>query len=146
MQIRKIQRRGKDLSLDLTPLIDCVFLLLIFFMVGTQLINEKTGLKIELPQSTIVEMSEIKDVVIFVDAEKKIELSYATTEKNTRINEDVVIENLEQILKEKLDSTQDKNVVIKADKALSHGDVVEIMTISKKAGATSLDIATENEK
>lgn len=146
MQIRKIQRRGKDLSLDLTPLIDCVFLLLIFFMVGTQLINDKTGLKIELPKSTVVEMSEIQDLIIFIDSEKKIELSFVSTENNTRINESVTMENLDEVLKEKLNSTQDKNVVIKADKTLSHGDVVELMTISKNAGATSLDIATENEK
>ena len=54
--------------------------------------------------------------------------------------------NLELLLTEKLKLSAEKNVVIKADKELSHGDVVEIMTISKNAGATSLDIATENEK
>ena len=132
MQIRKIQRRGKDLSLDLTPLIDCVFLLLIFFMVGTQLINDKTGLKIELPKSSVVELTEVQDLV--------------TIENNTRVNEKATMENLELLLTEKLKLSAEKNVVIKADKELSHGDVVEIMTISKNAGATSLDIATENEK
>lgn len=146
MQIRKIQRRGKDLSLDLTPLIDCVFLLLIFFMVGTQLINDKTGLKIELPKSSVVEMSEVQDLVIFVDQSRNMELSYITTDNNNRVNEKATMENLENILTEKLKLSVDKNVVIKADKGLSHGDVVEIMTISKNAGATSLDIATENEK
>lgn len=146
MQIRKIQRRGKDLSLDLTPLIDCVFLLLIFFMVGTQLINDKTGLKIELPKSSVVEMSEVQDLVIFVDQSRNMELSYITTDNNNRVNEKATMENLENILTEKLKLSVDKNVVIKADKGLSHGDVVEIMTISKNAGVTSLDIATENEK
>lgn len=146
MQIRKIHRRGKDLSLDLTPLIDCVFLLLIFFMVGTQLINDKTGLKIELPKSSVVEMSEVQDLVIFVDQSRNMEISYVTTDNNNRVNEKATMENLESILTEKLKLSVEKNVVIKADKGLSHGDVVEIMTISKNAGATSLDIATENEK
>lgn len=146
MQIRKIHRRGKDLSLDLTPLIDCVFLLLIFFMVGTQLINDKTGLKIELPKSSVVEMSEVQDLVIFVDQSRNMEISYVTTDSNNRVNEKATMENLESILTEKLKLSVEKNVVIKADKGLSHGDVVEIMTISKNAGATSLDIATENEK
>lgn len=146
MQIRKIQRRGKDLSLDLTPLIDCVFLLLIFFMVGTQLINDKTGLKIELPKSSVVELAEVQDLVIFVDQSRNIEVSYATIENNTRVNEKATMENLELLLTEKLKLSAEKNVVIKADKELSHGDVVEIMRISKNAGATSLDIATENEK
>lgn len=146
MQIRKIHRRGKDLSLDLTPLIDCVFLLLIFFMVGTQLINDKTGLKIELPKSSVVEMSEVQDLVIFVDQSRNMEISYVTTDNNNRVNEKATMENLESILTEKLKLSVEKNVVIKADKGLSHGDVVEIMTISKNAGAISLDIATENEK
>jgi len=145
MNIRKITRRNKELSLDLTPLIDCVFLLLIFFMVGTQLINEKSGLKIDLPKSTIVEMSEIKDLVLFVDRSKNLELNYTNT-KNERVSEKIVIEDLEKILTEKLQFTEEKNVVIKADKNLSHGDIVELMTITKKSGATSLDIATENEE
>ena len=91
-------------------------------------------------------MSEVQDLVIFVDQSRNMELSYITTDNNNRVNEKATMENLENILTEKLKLSVDKNVVIKADKGLSHGDVVEIMTISKNAGATSLDIATENEK
>jgi len=46
MQIRKFQRKKKDLILDLTPLIDCVFVILIFFMLGTEFIKNNSGLKI----------------------------------------------------------------------------------------------------
>lgn len=145
MNIRRITRRNKELSLDLTPLIDCVFLLLIFFMIGTQLINEKSGLKIDLPKSSLVEISQIKDLVLFVDKSKNLEINY-TNEKNERLTEKVVIEDLEKFLTEKIKFAEEKNVVIKADKNLSHGDIVELMTITKKAGATSLDIATENEE
>lgn len=145
MAIRKIHRRNRELSLDLTPLIDCVFLLLIFFMVGTQLINEKSGLKIELPKSSVVEVSEIKDVILYVDKNKNMEISF-TDSQNKRITEEITNSDLEVYLSEKLQYSEDKNVVIKADKELSHGDIVELMTIAKKAGASSLDIATDNEK
>lgn len=145
MAIRKIHRRNRELSLDLTPLIDCVFLLLIFFMVGTQLINEKSGLKIDLPKSSVVEVSEIKDIMLFVDKNKNMEVAFTNSE-NKRVTEEIGINELEAYLTEKLQYNEAKNVIIKADKELTHGDIVELMTIAKKAGAASLDIATENEK
>jgi len=91
-------------------------------------------------------MSEIQDLVIFVDKDKNIEISYVNTNNSSRGNEKTTLESLELKLIEKLKLTTDKNVVIKADKELTHGDVVEIMTMAKNAGATSLDIATEGEK
>lgn len=145
MAIRKIQRRNRELSLDLTPLIDCVFLLLIFFMVGTQLINERSGLKIDLPKSTVVEVSEIKDIMLFVDKNKNMEIAF-TDSTNKRVTEEVIFNELEGYLTEKLQFSETKNIIIKADKELKHGDIVELMTIAKKAGAASLDIATESEK
>ena len=145
MQIRKIQRKKKDLILDLTPLIDCVFVILIFFMLGTQFITHQSALKIDLPKSSIVQTQEIKDMMLFIDKNKNMELSY-TDSSNKRITEKVTKENLESFLVDKFQFLAEKNIVINADKSLTHGDIVEIMTISKKAGATSLDIATEAQK
>jgi len=145
MQIRKIQRKKKDLILDLTPLIDCVFVILIFFMLGTQFITHQSALKIDLPKSSVVQTQEIKDMMLYIDRNKNMELSY-TDSTNKRLTEKVTKENLESFLGDKFQFLAEKNVVINADKSLTHGDIVEIMTISKKAGATSLDIATEAQK
>ena len=145
MQIRKIQRKKKDLVLDLTPLIDCVFVILIFFMLGTQFITHQSALKIELPKSSIVQTQEIKDVMLYIDKSKNMELSY-TDSTNKRLTEKVTMENLESFLVDKFQYVNEKNIVINADKTLTHGDIVEIMTVTKKAGATSLDIATDAEK
>lgn len=145
MQIRKIQRKKKDLILDLTPLIDCVFVILIFFMLGTQFITHQSALKIDLPKSSIVQTQEIKDMMLYIDKNKNMELSY-TDSTNKRLTEKVTKENLESFLVDKFQFLTEKNIVINADKTLTHGDIVEIMTISKKAGATSLDIATEAQK
>lgn len=145
MQIRKIHRRSKELTLDLTPLIDCVFLLLIFFMVGTQLIEKNSSLKIELPKSSVVEINEIKDLILYMDKDKNIEINFVNNE-GKRVVEKIEKDKLETTLTEKFNLTQEKSVVIKADKTLTHGDVVELMTIAKKSGATALDIATESEK
>lgn len=145
MQIRKIRRNNKNLSLDMTPLIDCVFLLLIFFMVGTQLIKDKSGLKIELPTSTVQEVEVDDELVLFIDKDKKMEISFVDGQ-NGRVTNEVTLLNLEETLKQKLQVTTKKDIVIKADKNISHGDVIDIMTISKNAGAESLDIATDEEE
>lgn len=142
----KLERRKRkdELMLELTSLIDVVFLLLIFFLVATTFDDMKGGIKIDLPQSTIKEVSEVKEVQIVVDKDKNMVLNYKEQGKKEQIS--VTVENLKEKLAEKLSETQDKNVIISADKRLDYGYIVEIMTISKEAGANSLDIDTADKK
>ena len=72
MKIERTKRRGKgELTLEITPLIDVVFLLLIFFLVATTFEDINSGIKIELPQSTIREIKDIKEIQIAIDKNKK---------------------------------------------------------------------------
>ena len=72
---RKRESLTKDEGPDLTPLIDCVFLLLIFFMVTTVFIHSK-GLDVDLPaQSEATEQQEKKDINIHIDAQGRIQIS-----------------------------------------------------------------------
>ena len=71
MKIERTKRRGKgELTLEITPLIDVVFLLLIFFLVATTFEDINSGIKIELPQSTIREIAEVKEIQIIRKREK----------------------------------------------------------------------------
>lgn len=137
-------RRRKELMLELTSLIDVVFLLLIFFLVATTFDDMKGGIKIELPQSTIREISDIKEIQVIVDKDKNMILNYKEQGKKEQLS--VTKENLKEKLAEKLMESKDKNVIISADKKLDYGYIVEIMTISKEAGANSLDIDTADKK
>ncbi|MGY0394681.1 MULTISPECIES: biopolymer transporter ExbD [unclassified Fusobacterium] len=143
MKIERYKKRG-ELILELTPLIDVVFLLLIFFLVATTFDDMKGGIKIELPQSTIREISDIKEIQVIVDRNKKIVLNYKEKGKSEKIS--VNKENLKAKLSEKLANSTEKNVIISADKKIDYGYIVEIMTISKEAGASSLDIDTADKK
>lgn len=143
MKIERYKKRG-ELILELTPLIDVVFLLLIFFLVATTFDDMKGGIKIELPQSTIREISDIKEIQVIVDRNKKIVLNYKEKGKSEKIS--VNKENLKSKLSEKLANSTEKNVIISADKKIDYGYIVEIMTISKEAGASSLDIDTADKK
>ena len=145
MKIERTKRRGKgELTLEITPLIDVVFLLLIFFLVATTFEDINSGIKIELPQSTIREIKDIKEIQIAIDKNKNMVLNYKEKGKTQKIN--VNKENLKAELEEKFKNSAEKNVVISADKKLDYGYIVEIMTISKEAGANSLDIDTASSK
>lgn len=143
MKIERHRKRG-ELILELTPLIDVVFLLLIFFLVATTFDDMKGGIKIDLPQSTIREISDIKEIQIIIDKNKNLILNYKEKGKKEQIT--LNKENLKEKLSEKLLESKEKNVIISADKKLDYGYIVDIMTIAKEAGANSLDIDTADKK
>ncbi len=137
MSFQDFKRNNKQTTLlELTPLIDVVFLLLIFFMVSTTFTSTETGVNIKLPKSTIKEVIETREIIISITKGHDI---YINSKK-------VNINNFQKILKETLRHSRKDNVVIRGDKNIDYGFVVKIMTISKNAGAKVLDIATELEQ
>ncbi|MEG0397878.1 MAG: biopolymer transporter ExbD [Cetobacterium sp.] len=143
MKLNRIKRRsGAPLILELTPLIDVVFLLLIFFLVATSFEDVRDGIKIDLPQSTIKESKDIKELQVIVSKSKEYYISYKEKGKTVKVTK----KDLKEQLKERLDKSETKNVVISADKSLDHGTIVDLMTMSKEAGASSLDIDTTSSK
>ena len=137
MKFRIIQRRkSSDVLLELTPLIDVIFLLLIFFMVSTTFVDVNTGINIKLPESTVQEVVKSSEIIISLSANKVIFIQ----------NNKVTLDEFERELKKTLEEEKKTNVIIKGDEGLDYGFVVKIMTMCKNAGATELDIATEEEK
>lgn len=142
MRVQKIKRRNRsNLILELTPLIDVVFLLLIFFMVATTFEDVSSGIKIELPESTIQEVSEVKEIQVVIDSDSAIYLSVKEI-NGEKTNAKVSLENLQEELAGKMLNSKEKNVIITADKNLDYGFIVKVMTLAKEAGAKSLDIDT----
>lgn len=132
--------KKKELTPDLTPLIDVIFLLLIFFMVSTTF-NNNGGLKIDLPASKISEVEkkyESLSVILSKDKEIIVRVENKTKKTDLPVNK----ENLKQVIQENLSNTQDKRVSIVADKTIFYGDIVEIMSEIKLSGATGIDIET----
>lgn len=141
MKLQRLKRRNSgSIILEMTPLIDVVFLLLIFFLVATTFEDVDSGIKIDLPQSTIREIKTVKDLQINITNSKAIYLKYqdGKERKNIKIEKT----DLKRVLQDKLNKAENKNVVISGDKSLDYGFIVEIMTISKEAGAEELDIDT----
>ena len=143
MRLNRMKRRnGGELILEITPLIYVVFLLLIFFLVATSFEDNKSGIKIDLPTSTIKELKEVKEIQIIID--KNMQLSLNFKEKGQGRQEKVTIGTLRDVLAKNLSKSAEKNVMISADKSLDYGLIVNVMTIAKEAGASSLDIDTSS--
>ena len=141
MKLQRLKRRNSgSIILEMTPLIDVVFLLLIFFLVATSFEDIDSGIKIDLPQSTIREIKTVKELQINITNSKNIYVKYQDGKE--RKNVKVTKERLKRVLEDKLSKAEDKTIIISGDKALDYGFIVDIMTISKEAGATELDINT----
>lgn len=145
MKIERYKRRNnQNIILEMTPLIDIVFLLLIFFLVATTFEDIDTGIKIDLPQSTIREVKTVKEVQLSLTNSKEIFIKYQEGKENKKVP--VKKANLKRELAKVLSESDNKAVVISGDKTLDYGYIVEIMTLSKEAGAEQLDIDTVFQK
>ncbi|WP_320950475.1 MULTISPECIES: biopolymer transporter ExbD [Fusobacterium] len=142
MKLERIKRRsGGTLVLEITPLIDVVFLLLIFFMLATSF-DERSAFKIDLPKSTAAKTkSTLKEVQILVDKEKNIYLRYTDNSGKSQ-SEKLDLSSFVSVVSEKLNTSESKDVMISADKAIDYGFIVEIMSLLKESGATAINIDT----
>ena len=134
----KFKRRiQEEPSINLTPLIDVVFLLLIFFMVTTTF-NKETRLQVDLPKAqTETKISESARLEIVIPREGLISLNGQTL-VNGRI------ETLLRGLELESEGNLDMPVIIIADSEATHQSVVFAMDAIGQAGFDRLSIATQN--
>ncbi len=118
--------------LDIAPLIDVVFLLLIFFMLTSSFIFQP-GIKINLPKAVTSEVLHEQNVVITVTSGNLIYLN------DKAITSKELTRHLKQIAKE------NKPLLIKADRKASLGRVVEVWDICRASGLSKVNIATNPE-
>lgn len=131
-------RNQEELDLNLTPLIDVVFLLLIFFMVTTTF-NRETELKIELP--------EAKGAT--PEVEQVLEIS-VNAQGRYFVNQQEVIntnpETLMKALREAVGDQKDPPVLISADGQASHQSVMTILDVSQQLGLVHITFAANEPK
>lgn len=139
MQFRR-QLREEE-SINLTPLIDVVFLLLIFFMVSTTFTKE-THLSIDLPEASgepVAEQPDNIEVIINADG------SYAIN-GNALINSEVstLLSALGSTLGDDVSSAASTPLIITADAKAAHESVVRAMDAAGQMGFVQLSITTRN--
>lgn len=125
-------RRRTSTVPNLTPLIDIVFLLLVFFMLTSHFVRDEV-LNIDLPEA---------DSGDALDAPQQIEV-LITEEGTYSINSQIVtLEALEAILSDKIKDQKEKVVRIRGDKNVDLGIAIGAFDAARKAGASGVDIVT----
>lgn len=129
MEFKK--KRKKDTNIDITPLVDTVFILLIFFALSLNF-TKVTSLNIHLPEiSTNSALLKNEEIVIKIDRDEKIYLYNKTVDNITTLRKRLSLYK----------SCRNKTVVIEADANVRHGKVVEIMDAVQHAGINNITIA-----
>ena len=133
VQIRKNSAIG---SLTITPLIDVVFLLLIFFLVASRFSEEERQLDLNLPSvsEAVSVTAPINEIVINIDAEGKFFIDGAFRQ----------VEQVEQILsRARTNNPLSQTVVIRADKQTDWDYVATAMNLCKKVGIEEFSATTD---
>lgn len=116
---------------DLTPLIDVVFQLLIFFMLSSSYVMQP-GILVDLPESRLVAPARRENLVVTVTREGQTFFN----------NRPVARANLVVEFERAAAQVPDATLIVQADRAVPHGDVVAIMSAAMDAGLQRVAIAT----
>jgi biopolymer transport protein ExbD len=127
---RKASRRTP--ALDIAPLIDMVFILLIFFLVNTSYVKE-AGIDVKRPSATTATVKKDAVIMIAIDAENRIFM------ERREIDPRAVRANVERALA----GNPESGVVIVADKASSTGVAIQVMDSCRMAGTTNVSLAAK---
>ena len=123
------QTNVKRYGIDMTPLIDVVFLLLIFFMLTFAIQGQ--GLTISLPQGAETEQkNEEKDLIVKINQDNSIRLN----------DKHIMIDSLRDTLEELVQSRSNKLVIIDSGPRVKYGLFAQVLDISREAGAENFSI------
>jgi biopolymer transport protein ExbD len=131
--MRFLKKSEEDYSINLPSMTDIIFLLLIFFMVATVLKDSTRRLDVQLPEVRSGQAPEARRLTIEMAADGAISL-----------NGDLVTqEQLEQQLQMTGVGEGQRSMVIKADKRLAYGKVIEVMGLCQGVGIADIAAAVK---
>lgn len=122
-----------EAAVDISPLIDCIFILLLFFIVTTTFVEE-TGVEVDKPQAASAVQLEKNSVLV------------ALTEKGEVVygGRDIGVGGVRAVVKRMLEK-EDLPVIIQADQAVPSGLLVRVIDEAKLGGAKKVSLATRKE-
>jgi biopolymer transport protein ExbD len=130
----RIQRRNpKKARIEIIPMIDTIFFLLVFFMISTLSMAQYRGMPVNLPKAASGQQAPAESAAITIDKESRIFLN----------KEEVDQSALGDLLRQHLEQNSDLLVVINADNGVEHGRVVEVMDIARVANVAKMAIAVK---
>ncbi|HCL27079.1 MAG TPA: biopolymer transporter ExbD [Candidatus Latescibacteria bacterium] len=125
----------EDQELNLTPMIDCVFLLLIFFMVTT-VFKQPYNLQVELPEAQQALRVQEKKLVSSITADGTMEIN----------RELVTLAQLPEVLMRHKQETRSLTLIVRTDKGTKHKFLLDLLEVAKGLGIEKVVLATEDKE
>jgi len=124
--IRSGEAQERGVTLEMTPLIDMVFLLLIFFLVATTFHQTEREMQIALPHAAFAGpiSTALREIIINVDVEGTIIVNGRTLEP----------EDLQRLIQETVAVNADQKVTVRGDRATPYANIVRVLDICKGSG------------
>jgi len=124
-------REDEQSEINISPLIDMVFILLIFFIVTTVFVEE-TGVEVNKPEAVTAEMLEKESILIALTSEGRV--VYAKRDSGVNGVRAVV---------QRLNLSREMPVILQADRSVNADLIVRVMDEARLGGATSISISTD---
>lgn len=130
----RIQRRSiKKARIEIIPMIDTIFFLLVFFMISTLSMSHYKGMPVNLPTAASGQQAPAESAAVTITKEGQIFLDKQPVEK----------QSLGELLREQIVGNPDLLVIVNADDGVEHGEVVDVMDTARSASVTKLAIAVK---
>ncbi|MET2955256.1 biopolymer transporter ExbD [Vibrio harveyi] len=133
MRFRHNDESGEQPNVDMTPLIDVVFILLIFFILSASF-QQQNQIKVERPNSQVTDSISNVSITVSVDEQGQIWFD----------NQPVEVELLTSRVKQKAAQASNVSVVIDVDKSVDSGRLIQVVDKVRIAGVNNVAVATES--
>ncbi len=128
----RLEKTEEDAAIDMTPMLDVVFIMLIFFIVSTTFIRDE-GVQINRPSASTAQAQKSQGIVVSIDPQGQIWLDQKT----------LPFDQLAAKLRLQLVKKEQASVLIKADQAAATGDLIKVLDLIKSLGVEQVAVATE---
>ncbi|MEQ9010123.1 biopolymer transporter ExbD [Algiphilus sp.] len=132
MKMRRHSQPSEDSGIDLTPMLDVVFIMLIFFIVTTTFVRE-AGINVNRPSAQTAERMDEQTILVAISSENEIYID----------GRQVGINGLRAEIERLKGQSPDATVVVQADREAGAGIMVQVMDQARLAGARNVSVAAE---
>lgn len=129
MALKTIRPKKQNVAMDMTPMIDCVFQLLVFFMLSSSFLTP--AIKLALPEAKPMDDAEPLELAVTVSAAGEV---FVNSERCT-------MDTLSNTLRPYVEKSKHKIVTFRGDKAIQFELFVQALEAAKQAGAVSFDVS-----
>lgn len=123
----------KEPTIMIIPMIDIVFFLLVFFMVGTLYMNTEQQIPLNLPSTSTSTAKSIEPIIIILTTSHKLYID----------NREISADNLSQEVQDIVRTTPRQAFVIRASKDVYYNEVIALLDMLKVNGAKYISVATD---